>query len=272
MLRGSLSAPTVTGARQGDEAYTRRMTAPEPVLVWFARPDTVLGGVDPAPPAILDEADLAHVQRFRFPRDREIATASRWLQRFALAQAVATPEAAAALRFAPDEHGRPWVRSPPALAAWHFSAANTHGLVACAVDLRGPIGLDVESVGRALAPELVTHCCTDEEQRDLAALPPASQPAAFHALWTRKEAYMKARGLGLALEPHRIGFAAPVDGRWRVLLEGSTTRAGDWEVIDLPAGGTHAAALCLPSAWSATPRVAWAEHRPPPLTGAPGMG
>lgn len=247
------------------------MPAPEPVLVWFARPDTVLGGVDATTPAILDEADLAHVQRFRFPRDRDIAAASRWLQRFALAQAVATPGSAAALRFAPDEHGRPWVRSPPSLAAWHFSAANTHGLVACAVDLRGPIGLDVESVGRALAPELVAHCCTDDEQRDLAALPPASQPIAFHALWTRKEAYMKARGLGLALEPHRIGFAAPVDGRWRVLLDGSTTRAGDWEVIDLPAGGTHAAALCLPSAWSATPRVAWVEHRHDTLTGAPGM-
>ena len=67
-----------------------------------------------------------------------------------------------------------------------------------------------------------------------------------------------------------IGFAAPVDGRWRVLLDGSTARAGDWEVIDLPAGGTHAAALCLPTAWSATSRIAWVEHRHDTLTGAPG--
>lgn len=237
------------------------MPAPAPVLVWFAHPATVLGSPDATMPASLDAADLAHVRRFRFARDREIATASRWLQRFAVARAAADANAAATLRFAPDERGRPWVRSPASLAAWHFSAANTQGLVACAADLRGPIGLDVEAVARTLAPELVAHCCTRDEQHGLAALPPASQPAAFHAMWTRKEAYMKARGMGLALEPHRIGFAPPAGGRSPVLLDGSAALAGDWEVIDLPAGSAHAAALCLPAAWAATPRIAWVEHR-----------
>lgn len=249
--RAASAARVAPPASRGRRAYTRDMLAAPSVRVFFARPGTLRDGGGAG--GCLDEDDRAHVARFRFERDRTLAESSRVLQRLALASAAGRPPPDAALaRFERDRHGRPHVSAPEAWRGLRFSASNTYGLVACAVSDGVVPGLDVEAVARALAPELVAHCCSAQERRVLESLPPPQRPAAFHALWTRKEAYMKARGLGLALEPHRIAFTPEVAGRRRVLLDGSAGAAGDWEVFDLPAGGEHAAALCLPAGMMAT--------------------
>ena len=205
-------------------------------------------------PECLDADDRAHLARFRFERDRALATDSRVLQRWALVAAAGLPrDAAAQLRFERDANGRPQVTAPASLRHWRFSAANTAGLVGCAVSDQVVPGLDLEPVARTLAPELVAHCCRDDERIALDALPAAARPAAFHALWTRKEAYLKACGLGLSLAPRRVGFVPAADGRWQVRLDGDRRAAGDREVFDVPAGEAHVAALCLPAGLAPPP-------------------
>lgn len=225
--------------------------------VLFAHPDA-LCAEGAALPAVLDDADRAHIARFRFDRDRRLAAASRAVQRMAVAAAAGDADVAPALRFVRGDNGKPRIDVPAALRCWQFNTSNAHGLVGCAVATH-PLGLDIEPLARTLAPELVAHCCSDGERAALGALADdRARAAAFFALWTRKEAWMKATGMGLSIEPARVGFAARGASTFGaatfdVLLDGDAQAAGAWVVRDLPAGDAHAAALCVREAHATAP-------------------
>jgi 4'-phosphopantetheinyl transferase len=198
----------------------------------------------------LDQDDRSHIARFRFPRDREIATASRLLQRLALAHYAGIPaDAIAGMRFSSEPGRRPEALAPAQAKALCFSAANTRGMVACAVGGAATVGMDVEEIAERLAPELVAHCCTPEERDALWRLPERERRAAFFQLWTLKESYLKARGIGLQLSPHLIGFTrAGADGTPRLQADAATEPAPEhWHFRSIDAGPAHAAALCVHS-------------------------
>ncbi|MGH8026629.1 MAG: 4'-phosphopantetheinyl transferase family protein [Pseudoxanthomonas sp.] len=218
------------------------------IHVFLATPDALLQarGADAAM-RLLDASDGAHVARFRFQKDRDIALASRALQRIAIAHAARLAEGAAAgLRFSDEAGARPFLLQPPALRNLHFSAANTRGMVACAVSSANLVGMDVEEVKPELAPELVEHCCTPAEKRELSRLPPDRQRLEFFRLWTLKESYLKARGIGLQLSPHLIGFdASATAGVFRLHAAPSVEpNPGHWHFQVLDAGSGHAASVC----------------------------
>jgi 4'-phosphopantetheinyl transferase len=73
---------------------------------------------------------------------------------------------------------------------------------------------------RAAAPEIARSHFAPDETRFLESLPEGERPRAFLALWTLKEAYIKARGMGLSipladfaftLEPLRIAFSPHIE-------------------------------------------------------------
>ena len=80
-----------------------------------------------------------------------------------------------------------------------FNISHTDGLIACAVTIGREVGVDVEHVGRHLTHDVAGRFFAAEEVTDLQALPPDDQQRIFFDYWTLKEAYIKARGFGLAL-------------------------------------------------------------------------
>jgi 4'-phosphopantetheinyl transferase len=220
----------------------------EPVLITvaLARP----GELDDAD-AILDDDDRDHVERFRFERDREIARTSRALQRLALSARVpdVDPED---WRFVADERGRPHVVDPPQ-PGLRFSASNARGLVGCAVAIDREVGLDLEPLRDDAPPELIETCFTPEERAGLLALAPELQPRRFVELWVLKEAYLKARGLGIADE-------IPLDAI-PMIRRGTTASIEDaigrWQLAFWPEA-EHLVALCYQeSAVPCTSEVRW---------------
>jgi len=198
----------------------------------------------------LDQNDRSHIARFHFPRDREIATASRLLQRLAVAHyARIPPDAMADMRFSSEPGRRPVLLAPAQATALCFSAANTRGMVACAVSGAGLVGMDVEELGKELAPELVEHCCTAAEREELWRLPEHERRKAFFQLWTLKESYLKARGIGLEISPHLIGFIrSGREGSPELQADSSTEPYPEhWHFQTVDAGPAHAAALCIRS-------------------------
>ena len=239
------------------------MTEIPTVKVLFADPAALLG-TGAGAMACLDAADLAHVARFRFARDREVAAASRVVQRIALARAAQTGLDPGLLRFEANASGRPHVAAPTSMQRWRFSASNTIGLVGCAVSMQLRIGFDVER-NREEAPEdLLAWCCTEGERRALAQWPAEERGTRFTALWARKESYLKARGVGLALPPSAFGFE-PGSGEGLRVTAVADEEADGWQVLPLDAGPAHAAALCVAGAAMPLPRidvewVCWREH------------
>lgn len=104
----------------------------------------------------------------------------------------------------------------------HMSVSHGGGLAAAAVCDHGPIGIDVERIDnrrnllaiaeRFYAPdeyEALTQCSTDE------------RTSLFHQWWTRKEAVLKATGVGLRGGlTVRVDAAPDSEGWRRVALDG----------------------------------------------------
>jgi len=109
-------------------------------------------------------------------------------------------------RFGAAERGRPFIEHPALDQPLDFNLAHTEGMIVCLVSEHPGIGVDVEFLPRRSDLEGVAgHFFAVPEQAALMVLPKEERRARFFAYWTLKEAYIKARGQGLAL---------PLDGFW----------------------------------------------------------
>lgn len=160
--------------------------------------------------ALLSEGELARARRFRFERHRLEYLATHALARTALAHNHTFQPAD--WRFSENAYGKPAVDPGCGL---HFNVSNSEGLVVCLV-ARGPavdpeskidVGVDVEPFSRsaeiaALAPRVFSAT----EQAQLESLADAQRLERALSLWVLKEAYIKARGLGLSLPLKKFSF------------------------------------------------------------------
>jgi 4'-phosphopantetheinyl transferase len=211
------------------------------VHVWRAWLDS------PAPFALrLDRAlsadERARAARLYFARDRRRFIAGRGLLRAILGGYLGVEPRR--VRFEYGLGGKPRLRG--AAAALQFNLAHSHGLALYTV-ARGAIGVDVERV-RAM-PDIERIAAGVLSARELAVfrgLPGPARLAAFFACWTRKEAYVKARGDGLARQLDRIDVSlAPWEPERRLLVEGAPREAERWSLRAVDAAPGYAAALAV---------------------------
>ena len=137
-------------------------------------------------------------------------------------------------------------RSPtgkPAVAGAPFAVGLAHsGETSLVAVTRGAeVGVDVESRRPGIERwSLVAHALTEREQARLAQAPTAEQTDAFLAVWTRKEALLKAAGTGLGLDPRLI----ELDGTTVISLPPELGDPSEWTIADVPIPG-HVAAIAL---------------------------
>jgi 4'-phosphopantetheinyl transferase len=135
--------------------------------------------------------------RFRHARDRTAFLLGRALMRELLGWHAGL--APAAVRLALGTHGRPELAEAQRRGPLSFNLSHTEGLLALAV-ARAPVGVDVERFATDPEPlSLARQVCSPEEQRALEACGPEERRVRFQRMWALKEAYIKARGLGLSL-------------------------------------------------------------------------
>ena len=177
-----------------------------------------LAGFETPPPAwlaMLDDSERERAARFRRPEDHLAFAATHTLKRLALA-AERPGEHPADLRFCANAFGKPTLadhRRPC------FNLSHTTGLVALAVSRQGPVGVDVEVIDEAIATsDLARSTFTPAEVAVLEG--EADRIRAFFALWTAKEAVVKAEGQGLSLPLEAIFVgeteASGPSGLWRL--------------------------------------------------------
>ncbi|MET0646281.1 MAG: 4'-phosphopantetheinyl transferase superfamily protein [Pyrinomonadaceae bacterium] len=108
-----------------------------------------------------------------------------------------------------------------------------------------PTEVDVERIREDLATvEIAEKFFSPEEVRTLGALPPHLKTEAFFNCWTRKEAYIKALGKGVAHPLDRFTVSLEPD-RPALLLADETdpAAANCWSLRALPTDPGYAAAL-----------------------------
>ena len=179
--------------------------------------------------SLLSTDERERADRFRLDRDRARYAAARgWLRRL-IARYLDVD--ASAVTFGRGAFGKPELTHPA--ASWlRFNAAHSADLAVFAVASHREIGVDVERVRADFPVDAVANrFLSSEEQLALAALPPDRRSEAFFDMWVRREAYLKALGVGLGgTDPDG---AAPAD------------QCAGWLLTAFDAGDGYAAAVAV---------------------------
>jgi 4'-phosphopantetheinyl transferase len=191
---------------------------------------------------VLSREERERADRFHFEADRRRSVIGRGCLRLLLSGILGLP--AKSLRFEFGEFGKPKLTSTQAQGL-EFSASHSGDLVLIAISRGRAVGVDVETVRTDIdIDEIAARFFSVNEYRNLASLVGTSRYEAFFTCWTRKEAYLKARGEGLStpLNQFEVSFLPGEEAR---LLE---TRKAPGEVnrwrlepVTVPSG--HIAAV-----------------------------
>jgi 4'-phosphopantetheinyl transferase len=190
--------------------------------------------------AVLHEEECARWSRFRLANDRVSFAAAHTLKRLAIASLLQVPPAS--LYFDVDRFGKPKLLDG---GSWRFNLSHTNGAVALAVAPGAELGVDIEQADRAVSTEeLATEICTQPELAALRAMSGADRLEAFMALWTAKEAIVKAEGLGLSLPLTRVRLLPEGDAAEVMAPLGEPVRR--WALWCRRPTARHLAALAMP--------------------------
>lgn len=248
--------------------------------------DEIAGDAGPALASVLDSREAAQAERFLHDADRDAYVAAHALLRHALSQAADVPPQA--WRFEADAAGKPHLAPAHAWTGLAFSLSHTRGAVLVGIARRMELGVDVERVdpGRRFM-EIAEAYFHPLELADLrAARGEAEACRRFTAIWTVKEAFLKALGTGLAQPLHSFACDRRADGqlrfrdpalgppdRWRVY----TWAEGDMRCAGVAGAAAHAGLRVVHDRMQYDRRAGWSvssRHRtclpgPPSAPGSP---
>ncbi len=153
-----------------------------------------------------------------------------------------------------DSLGRPSITAPAIISHWHLSTSNSQSLAALAIVPYCNIGIDLAFIDpQHASPDAARVFMHPDELRDHLARPPRDQPANFHRLWTRKEAFLKTLGTGFATDPRTIDTRPDL-----IILPSASPFAPPNTPIhltDLPLHPTCTAALAIHAHSATEPRL-----------------
>lgn len=197
--------------------------------------------------AYLSPEESARAARFYFARDHDHFTVAHALLRLLLAAyCQVAPEA---LRFILNAYGKPALELPPGQPQVYFNLSHSHHLALYAFTRVCELGVDIEYMrGDIEYTELAAHAFSPRERAALASLPVELKATGFFNAWTRKEAYIKARGMGISLGLDRFDVSlSPCEPAALLQTREEDQIASAWSMYALHAPSGYKAALALPA-------------------------
>jgi len=171
--------------------------AEDEIHVWRASLDLEKEALDRCA-SVLSQDEKLRASRFLFPRDRDHFVAARGILRELLGKYAAIPPAQ--LEFKYGGHGKPAVRAESGESQVHFNLSHSRGLAIYAFARNRELGIDLEPIRPEFAGEgIAERYFSTRELGEWRKLTPELRADAFFLCWTRKEAYVKARGEGLRI-------------------------------------------------------------------------
>jgi 4'-phosphopantetheinyl transferase len=204
---------------------THQIATLDGVDLWLCNQDELAAQVDAYTP-LLSAEELTRADRFHFERDRNHFIVGRAVLRLLLAQYVALSPEQIALGY--RDRGKPYLLQQPPGHDLRFNLAHAAGIAIYAVTRGREVGVDIEQI-RSLpdAAAIARHFFAPAEIAAFrTVLGTEHEAQAFFNAWTRKEAFLKALGDGLA---------RPLDSFEVSLLPGDPARL--LRIDDHPADG-----------------------------------
>ena len=216
------------------------------VRLWFADVDAIAdASLALAYRQLMAPDERVREARLRFQRDRDVFLMARALVRTTLSRfASVAPED---WRFEFNHEGK------PSVAACHgdarnlcFNVSHTRSLVVMALGRACTLGVDVEMRSPQVDLDVAEHFFSERETAALRRLDASDRLERFVELWTLKESYVKARGMGLSMPLDGFSFDLDTPGRIGLSVEsGGDDVAERWRFVQFEAGPEHRVALCV---------------------------
>jgi 4'-phosphopantetheinyl transferase len=198
---------------------------------------------------ILSPEERERADRFHFDVDRRRSVIGRGCLRLLLGEILDLR--ANELRIEYDEFGKPGLMpgqgQPP-----QFNVSHSGNLILIAITIGRAVGVDVERIRTDLDLDgIAARFFSANECKTLASLAGPARYKAFFTCWTRKEAYLKARGIGLSLPLDQFDVSfLPNEEPCLLATRDDPAEAKEWRLQALDVSDDYAAALAAPaSAW-----------------------
>ena len=189
--------------------------------------------------------EQARAERFYFEKDREHFIVARGVLRAILGRySNRDPEH---VSFSYSSHGKPALAGDSDGVAIRFNLSHSDGIALYAVTRGREVGIDIERIRFDLAlVEIAERFFSAQEAATLQTLPTEMQHQTFFRYWTRKEAYIKARGEGLSLSLDRFDVSlAAGETDIRLSTPRNPAEVARWSLQELEAAPGYVAALAV---------------------------
>lgn len=226
--------PSISSAQFEQEAH-----------IWQVRPESirnreVLAGFR----AVLSDEERNQCDRFRFAEDRHSYLVSHAMLRQVLS--AHTGLEPADWLFTRSKHGRPEVGNSD-IKGIRFNLTHTRGLAACIVTKDIACGIDAElpDAGRQITG-IAQRMFSEEEQRLLGTMHGPEMSTAFFTRWVLREAFVKAKGIGISYPTRKLVFDIDDENTIRVSFDPDLNEdSGHWQFKLLELTDEHHVAVAL---------------------------
>ena len=193
---------------------------------------------------LLSDDERARAARFKVEDTRNSFIVSRGFLRTILGDALGC--VSGSISFGEGEHGKPFLEGAHAKSQIEFNVSHSGDVFLYAVSRGRTVGVDVEKKKEDLPVETLAqrYFAAGEVRRLVEEAPSEERLDSFYRCWTRKEAYLKARGTGLTTKLHafEVTFLPGVPpAMLHTEVDGEDPAA--WKVFDVPVPDGYVAAL-----------------------------
>lgn len=191
---------------------------------------------------LLSGEERERADRFRYKRDRQRFISGRGLLRLLLHRYLGDePDR---FRFSYGPHGKPALIAPD--RSLQFNLAHSQGLGLYALTHERDLGVDVEWVRHiAEIGKVAEYSFSAEEQHALSTLSAGDRLTLFFRYWTRKEAFLKAGGLGLTQSLNENIVWYPMFRSRQMSMSWARQGTKLWTLTELTLGNGCVAALAV---------------------------
>ena len=196
--------------------------------------------------SILPKHELQRADRFRFPKDRNHFTIAHAVLRLLLNRYMTVPPAH--IRFEHNQYGKPALCSATHQENIRFNLSHSGKLALYAFAYDRELGIDVEWIHRRIdqAEQIAERYFSPCENESLRRLPDHQKREGFFNCWTRKEAYIKAKGRGLSLPLAQFDVSlAPGEPARLLQTRNDPPDVSRWTMCELYPGADYTAALLV---------------------------
>jgi 4'-phosphopantetheinyl transferase len=193
----------------------------------------------------LSPDERLRVHRFHFEKDRVRFIVSHGVLRDILACYLQVEPAS--LQFRYGKRGKPFLSTECDGGGIQFNMAHSCDLAVYAICRHSTIGVDVEQCRQDFSTEEIAKCFfSKQEISALQTLPPGERVQGFFNCWTRKEAYIKAKGEGLCLDLSQFAVSLK-PGEPAILMhtENEPSESCRWQLIAFSPGEGYTGAVAV---------------------------